>query len=119
VSSLGNATHSGSNATALALKTLVDALTTKEVGMAADIARMKTIEGDVWGDATFDETSFSALDSKVGKTKVFLEQAASSEANKESRKSMKFVTDEIISAANAVSVLGTNAYQKLWKHKEE
>ncbi|KAL3784296.1 hypothetical protein HJC23_004960 [Cyclotella cryptica] len=116
--SLGNATYSGSKATALALKTLLEAVTAKEGGVAADIARMKTNPVDFQGNATFKETARAAIDSIVDTTKVFLEQAASSEANKEARKSMRNVTNELVSAANAVSVLGTRAYQRLLQQKD-
>ena len=110
--SLGNATYSGSKATAFALKTILDAVSAKEVSSAVDLARMKTNQVDFGSNETFKETARAALDSIVDTTKVFLENAAVSEASKEVVTSVQDVTHELVSAANAVSVLSSRAYKK-------
>jgi hypothetical protein len=111
--SLGNATYSGSKATALALKTILEAVSTKEVSMAADRARVKTNQVNFGSNETFKESARAALDSIVDTTKVFFEKAVVSEASREAGASVQNVTNELMSAANALSVLGTRAYKKL------
>lgn len=111
--SLGNATYSGSKATALALKTILEAVSTKEVSMAADHARVKTNQVNFGSNETFKESARAALDSIVDTTKVFFKKAVVSEASREAGASVQNVTNELMSAANALSVLGTRAYKKL------
>ena len=110
--SLGNATYSGSKATAFALKTILDAVSAKEVSLAADLARARTNQVNFGSNETFKETARAALDSIVDTTKVFFEMAAVSDASREAGASVQNVTNELISAANAVSVLSNRAYKK-------
>ena len=116
--SLTNATLSGTKATAFALKTLIDAVSAKEFSMTADLARVKATQVSFGSNETFKETAREALDSIVDTTKVFFEKAAVSDASLEARQSVQNVTDELISAANAVTVLGKRAYQKLMNQED-
>jgi hypothetical protein len=117
--SLTNATLSGSKATAFALKTLIDAVSAQEVGTAANIARAKTTQVSFGSNETFKETARAALDSIVDTTKVFFEKAAASDASFDASVSIQNFTDEISTAANAVSLLGSRAYRKVFDQVKE
>lgn len=81
--------------------------------MAADLARAKASQITFASNETFKETARVALDSLVDTTKVFFEAAAVSSASREAEANAQNVTHELISAVNAVSVLGNRAYRKL------
>jgi hypothetical protein len=111
--SLTNATLSGGKATAFALKTLLDAVSAQEVGMAAHIAREKTNQV-IFGSNETKEAARAAIDSIVDTTKVFFEKAASSDASIDASVNVQNFTNELLTAANAVSLLGGRAYRKIF-----
>jgi hypothetical protein len=115
--SLSNATYSGSKATVLALKTIFQAAYTKEVGQAVEFAETVTSQLNFGRNETFNESVRAALDSIVDTTKVFLKMACASDSTREAGESMKNVANELIFAVNAVSVLGTRAFQKFANQK--
>ena len=115
--SLSNATYRGSKATVLALKTIFQAAYTKEVGQAVELAKTVTSQLNFGSNETFKESARTALDSIVDTTKVFLKMACASDSTREAGESMKNVANELIFVVNAVSVLGTRAFQKFANQK--
>ena len=112
--SLGNATYNGSKATALAIKSLLNAVSTKEVRNAANLDEVRPNHTSNGSNQTFKENARTALDSIVDDTKIVLEKAVLSDASKEAGAGFQNVSNDLMSAANVASMLGGRAYRKFW-----